>query len=215
MTAAGRALKRGIDLAVSAVGLLVLSPVLCLIALAIRADSPGPAFFRQERLGAGGVTFRIWKLRTMVQGAQVVLDDRGNVANAARDPRHTRLGRWLRRLSLDELPQLVNVLLGQMSLIGPRPDLPEALALYTAEERRKLEVRPGITGLAQASGRNALSAHEKWALDARYAREVSVALDLRILRATVGALLGRRGIYAGEEPPPELPGAPRSRGGEP
>lgn len=195
-----RVVKRILDVVVAAAGLAILSPVLALVALAIRLDSPGPVFFRQQRLGRDGVPFRIWKFRTMRADADVRVDERGNVVNVARDPRHTRMGRFLRSLSLDELPQLVNVVSGEMSLIGPRPDLPEALGLYSPEERRKLDVKPGITGLAQASGRNALDAHEKWTLDARYAAEVSLALDARILWLTVGTVLGRRGIYdAGRE----------------
>jgi lipopolysaccharide/colanic/teichoic acid biosynthesis glycosyltransferase len=192
--------KRILDVVVAAAGLAILSPGLALVALAIRLDSPGPVFFRQQRLGRDGVPFRIWKFRTMRADADVRVDERGNVVNVARDPRHTRMGRFLRSLSLDELPQLVNVVSGEMSLIGPRPDLPEALGLYSPEERRKLDVKPGITGLAQATGRNALDAHEKWTLDARYAAEVSLALDARILWLTVGTVLGRRGIYdAGRE----------------
>lgn len=195
-----RVVKRILDVVVAAAGLAILSPGLALVALAIRLDSPGPVFFRQQRLGRDGVPFRIWKFRTMRADADVRLDERGNVVNVARDPRHTRMGRFLRSLSLDELPQLINVVSGEMSLIGPRPDLPEALGLYSPEERRKLDVKPGITGLAQASGRNALDAHEKWTLDARYAAEVSLALDARILWLTVGTVLGRRGIYdAGRE----------------
>lgn len=195
-----RVVKRILDVVVAAAGLAILSPVLALVALAIRLDSPGPVFFRQQRLGRDGVPFRIWKFRTMRADADVRVDERGNVVNVARDPRHTRMGRFLRSLSLDELPQLINVVSGEMSLIGPRPDLPEALGLYSPEERRKLDVKPGITGLAQASGRNALDAHEKWTLDARYAAEVSLALDARILWLTVGTVLGRRGIYdAGRE----------------
>lgn len=195
-----RVVKRILDVVVAAAGLAILSPGLALVALAIRLDSPGPVFFRQQRLGRDGVPFRIWKFRTMRADADVRVDERGNVVNVARDPRHTRMGRFLRSLSLDELPQLVNVVSGEMSLIGPRPDLPEALGLYSPEERRKLDVKPGITGLAQATGRNALDAHEKWTLDARYAAEVSLALDARILWLTVGTVLGRRGIYdAGRE----------------
>lgn len=189
------AFKRIVDATVATAGLLLLSPLVLLVAVAVRIDSRGPVFFRQRRLGRGANQFRIWKFRTMRADADVRVDDGGNVVNVAKDPRHTRVGRFLRRFSLDELPQLANVIAGDMSLIGPRPDLPEALALYTPAERRKLDVKPGITGLAQASGRNALSAHEKWELDARYASDASIGLDLRILWMTVGAVLGRRGIY--------------------
>lgn len=187
--------KRFADALVAFVGLVLLSPLLLVVAVLVRLDSRGPIFFRQQRLGRHAVPFRIWKFRTMRADADLRLDDRGNVVNVANDPRHTRVGRALRAHSLDELPQLINVLAGQMSLIGPRPDLPDALRMYSVAERRKLDVKPGITGLAQASGRNALSAHEKWALDARYASEASLALDLRIVYTTIGAVLGRRGIY--------------------
>lgn len=187
--------KRLLDLAVAVALLVGLTPVLLATALIIALDSPGPIFFRQERLGKGATRFRIWKFRTMRRDADVRIDPSGNVVNTAVDSRHTRVGRLLRKWSVDELPQLINVLVGEMSLVGPRPDLPEALSMYSEEERRRLEVRPGITGLAQATGRNALTPRQKWALDAQYVVTASFVGDLKILWATVRGVFGRRGIY--------------------
>lgn len=192
-------MKRAIDAVGAALGLLLLSPLLVVLGVAIRIDSPGPVFFRQERLGRGGRIFRIWKFRSMRRDAGVSVDERGNTVNSEDDVRHTSVGRVLRAFSLDELPQLLNVVAGDMSLIGPRPDLPPALALYTDVERAKLDVRPGMTGLAQVSGRNKLSAHEKWVIDAKYAREASLRLDLRILVATAAAVFGKHGVYMDRE----------------
>jgi len=189
------ALKRAIDLVGAAGALAVGWPALFTIALAIKMDSPGPALFKQARLGRGGRVFRIWKFRTMVEDAPVVIDENGSVRNDRDDDRHTRVGAGLRRFSLDELPQLVNVLLGDMSLVGPRPDLPEALEFYTEEERQKLLVKPGITGLSQVSGRNSLTPQERWHLDSVYARDASIGGDLRILVKTVTRVLGRTDVY--------------------
>ncbi|MBC7292922.1 MAG: sugar transferase, partial [Thermoleophilia bacterium] len=158
-------MKRGVDLVVSAVGLLVLAIPFALIALAIRLDSPGPAFFRQERVGRGGRLFRVWKFRTMVKDAERI----GLGMNVrADDDRITRVGRFLRDWGFDELPQLINVLRGDMSLVGPRPTVPAQVALYTDFERRRLEVKPGITGWALIHGRNAISWDERIRYDVWY-----------------------------------------------
>jgi len=199
-----RLVKRGLDVVSASTALAVLAPLIAVAALAVRLDSRGPMFFRQERLGRGGRRFRVWKLRTMVHGASVVVDASGNVVNSSDDSRHTRVGKLLRRTSIDELPQLLNVLVGDMSLVGPRPDLPEALSMYSDRERLKLSVKPGITGLAQTNGRNGLSAHEKWALDATYAERASLALDLRILARTVLRVASREGVYAAGASPPAM-----------
>ncbi len=137
-------MTRALDVALSALALIVLSPLLLLVALAVRIDSPGPALYRQVRVGRRGAPFRIVKFRTMVDGAE----RQGTTVTAGGDRRVTRLGRMLRRSKLDELPQLLNVLRGDMSLVGPRPDVPEIIAGYTADMRRILEVRPGLTSVA-------------------------------------------------------------------
>ncbi len=187
--------KRTLDLAVASAGLAVLAPALAALGLAVRLDSPGPVLFRQRRLGRHGRPFELLKFRTMRPDADVVIGSDNVVANPVDDPRVTRIGRILRRTSLDELPQLLNVLRGEMSLVGPRPDLPEALEMYDDRERRKLDAKPGITGLAQVSGRNLLDAHTKWALDADYGASATLALDLRILAKTVWKVVTREGVY--------------------
>lgn len=188
----GLALKRGVDLVISAVGLIVLAVPFALIALAIRLDSPGPAFFRQERVGRGGRVFRVWKFRTMVKDAESI----GLGMNVrADDDRITRVGRFLRDWGLDELPQLINVLRGDMSLVGPRPTIPAQVALYTDFERRRLEVKPGITGWALIHGRNAISWDERIRYDVWYVDHWSLWLDFYILLRTVPVVLTRQGLY--------------------
>jgi lipopolysaccharide/colanic/teichoic acid biosynthesis glycosyltransferase len=184
--------KRPLDVAGAAVLLVVAAPVLALAALAVVAAMGRPVLYRQRRTGKDGRPFVLLKLRTMRSGG----------ADAAR---LTPLGRLLRATSVDELPQLWNVLRGDMSLVGPRPLLPEYLGRYTTEQARRHAVRPGITGLAQVRGRNALSWPEKLALDVEYVDRASLALDLRILAGTVACVLRRRGVSApGHATMPEL-----------
>lgn len=181
-----------------ALALFVLTlPVQFLIALAIRLDSPGPVFFIQERLGRGGQIFRLWKYRTMKwePQAEPVLNPDGSTRVEEHDARLTRVGRWL-RLGWDELPQLWNVLRGEMALIGPRPDQPFHRQFYSPQEERKLLVLPGITGLPQATGRNEIPWKERIQLDLKYIEEYSLWLDLQILYRTVWLLLGRKGAKA-------------------
>jgi lipopolysaccharide/colanic/teichoic acid biosynthesis glycosyltransferase len=178
--------KRSVDVAVSA-GLLVgLSPVIAGVAAVIRRSMGSPVLFRQERPGLDGRIFTVYKFRTMVDGP-------GTDAE-----RLTPVGRFVRSSSLDELPQLWNVLKGDMSLVGPRPLLPKYLGLYDERQARRHEVRPGITGLAQARGRNALSWGERLELDVQYVENVSLRLDLQIVAETVRAVLKREGISAGD-----------------
>ncbi|MGC8489736.1 MAG: sugar transferase [Clostridia bacterium] len=193
-------LKRGLDLVVAAVGLVLLSPVFLYCALAIKRDSPGPVLYRQERVGLNGRGFRIVKFRTMVVDAErqwippqtsaelqhFYFQDEG-------DPRITRVGRWLRATSLDELPNLWNVLAGDMSLVGPRPEVPEIVALYDDAMRARLRVKPGLTGLAQVSGRGLLSTAETIEYDLEYCRRWSLAEDLRILWSTIRTVGERKG----------------------
>jgi undecaprenyl phosphate N,N'-diacetylbacillosamine 1-phosphate transferase len=183
-------LKRVADVICAGLSLILLTPLFLVIGSLIRLDSPGPVFFRQERAGKGGVPFRIFKFRTMYVAPAPT---RGSQAQD--DPRITRVGRWLRRLSLDELPQLINVVKGEMSLIGPRPALVYQIERYDSHQRRRLDVRPGITGWAQVNGRNSLSWEEKIEFDVWYVEHRSFWLDLRILLKTTGAVLNPSGIY--------------------
>jgi sugar transferase EpsL len=186
------------DRVVAVMALIILSPVLLAISIWILVTAGRPVFFVQERAGRDGVPFRMWKFRTMVNDAigvgqrlRLTEDPFGLVEN---DPRITRVGRFLRRTSLDELPQLFNVVLGHMSLVGPRPDVLPQVANYTEADRQRLAVKPGITGWAQVNGRENLTWPQRFVLDRWYVWHWSLWLDLRILRMTV-ASLGR------EEPP--------------
>ncbi|MEO8554951.1 MAG: sugar transferase [Kofleriaceae bacterium] len=193
--------KRAIDVIGSVLGLLVLAPVLAIVALAVRLSSPGPVIFAQERCGLGGRRFRFYKFRTMVDGAQdqrASLDHlnemSGPVFKIARDPRITRVGAILRKTSLDELPQLWNVLRGEMSLVGPRPPMPDEVAHYDLRQLGRLSVVPGITGLWQVSGRSTINDFDTWlALDLEYVRRWSLWLDLRILAKTIVVVISARG----------------------
>ncbi len=183
------ALKRGIDVAVASILLVVLAPVMALVAAAVRVALGSPVLFRQQRPGRDGTPFELVKFRTMRN-----LGPSDGVANDA--DRLTPFGRRLRSTSLDELPTLWNVLRGDMSLVGPRPLLMEYLDRYTPEQRRRHEVRPGVTGLAQVRGRNALTWEQKFAADVEYVDTVGPLLDARILLATLRTVLRREGISA-------------------
>jgi len=196
------AAKRACDMLVAGLGLLVLAPPLIAVALAIKLSSPGPVIFRQERIGLRGRPFTLLKFRTMTAGADLLLDglrDRneadGPLFKLRDDPRVTRVGRILRRYSIDELPQLVNVLKGEMSLVGPRPPLASEVALYEEWQLDRLEVRPGITGLWQVSGRSELSFEDYVRLDLFYVENWSIAYDLFILSKTIPLLVSGRGAY--------------------
>jgi len=191
----GHALSRALDLVLAAVALALTSPVLALAALAVRLESPGPIIFRQRRVGLHGRPFEMLKLRTMVVGAE---HTGAGLAVDQGDARITRVGALLRRLSLDELPNLVNVIRGEMSVVGPRPTLPVQVETYTAHQRRRLEVRPGITGWAQVNGRASLPWPERIELDVWYVEHRSLALDVRILLRTVRLLLTGSGLYRGD-----------------
>jgi lipopolysaccharide/colanic/teichoic acid biosynthesis glycosyltransferase len=185
--------KRVVDLLASGVSLLVLAVPFGAVALAVKLDDRGPVFFRQERVGRGGRRFRVWKFRTMVVDA--VSKGRG-VAVAHNDERITRVGRFLRNSGVDELPQILNVLVGEMSLVGPRPTLAYQVERYSSFQKRRLEVRPGITSLAVVSGRNALSWNERIELDVWYIDHWSLSLDLKIMLRTLWCVLvTRQGLY--------------------
>lgn len=189
-------IKRGLDIAVSLLLLAALSPLLLLIGLAVRLTSPGPVLFRQKRLGRKGAIFAIYKFRTMRNDAPDIRNADGSAFNSENDPRVTTIGKWLRKTSLDELPQFLNVLAGSISLVGPRPDQADQLAYYTEAEKQRLAVKPGITGLAQISGRNLLSWEARKQLDITYVRQWSLRLDLVILARTVPYVLLQRGVNA-------------------
>ncbi|HTL94287.1 MAG TPA: sugar transferase, partial [Gemmatimonadaceae bacterium] len=180
--------KRAFDVALTVPALIVLSPVFALVALAVRMSLGSPVIFRQQRPGKNERPFTLYKFRTMRDAR----DAQGTLLPDAR--RLTRLGAFLRATSLDEQPELVNVLRGDMSLVGPRPLLMEYLPLYSPEQRRRHDVRPGVTGWAQVNGRNALTWREKFALDIEYVEHVSMGLDLRILILTIVSVVRSEGI---------------------
>jgi lipopolysaccharide/colanic/teichoic acid biosynthesis glycosyltransferase len=181
-------MKRALDVLISLLALLLFSPWLLVAAAAIALESGRPIIFRQARLGLYGREFRMYKFRSMVLDAAA----RGPYHTAEADPRITRAGRWLRRTSIDELPQLLNVLKGDMSLVGPRPDVPEQRRLYSdADWALRCSVRPGITGLAQATLRSEATPEQRLALDLQYAREHSLLLDLRIIVRTLARATGK------------------------
>ena len=197
-----RVLKRSMDVALASVGGFLLFPLMGIIALVVRLDSPGPAIFRQLRVGKGGRQFRCYKFRSMYEGAEneqerlkAYSDRDGPVFKIRDDPRCTRAGRWLRRTSLDELPQFYNVLRGEMSLVGPRPPLPDEVAQYEAWQMRRLEVAPGITGMWQVSGRSDLTFDEQCLLDIFYIENWSPFLDIKILLRTVPKIVLGDGAY--------------------
>jgi exopolysaccharide biosynthesis polyprenyl glycosylphosphotransferase len=196
--------KRAFDLVMSVVLLLLLAPLFATVATLVRLDSAGPAFFRQRRVGRNGREFEVWKFRTMRSDAESLLMDlqralpngNGNGLFKLRDdPRVTRIGRWLRRTSLDELPQLWNVLRGDMSLVGPRPALASEIAEFDDLTLRRLRVKPGITGLWQISGRSDASFATYSRMDAFYAENWTLVGDLRILMRTIPVVLGSKGAY--------------------
>lgn len=183
--------KRLLDLLVSLAATVVLLPLVIVIVVWIRLSSPGPAIFRQQRAGKNGTPFTLLKFRTM----RTDTDPFGPSPKTGQDPRLTRVGKFLRECSLDELPQLFNILCGQMSLVGPRPLYLSQMAEWDSTQRRRLEVKPGLTGLAQICGRAELTIEEKLALDVEYVDKRSFGLDLKILGMTLGQLIGRRNIY--------------------
>ena len=202
------AAKRTLDVIFAGLALLILAPVLVAVALAVRLDSGGPVLFRQQRVGRGGALFTCLKFRTMVHNADQAIHERAFaqvVAGAAvsddprapfklaRDPRVTRVGALLRRTSLDELPQLWNVLRGDMSLVGPRPAIPYELRHYRPWQHARHNVKPGITGLWQVYGRGAMAFDDMMALDVRYATEWTFWLDVKLLALTLPAIIRQRG----------------------
>jgi lipopolysaccharide/colanic/teichoic acid biosynthesis glycosyltransferase len=189
--------RRAFDVVVAGTALLVASPLLALAIVAVRLESRGGAFYRQRRVGKDGRPFDVLKLRTMVTGAEHM---GAGLAVSEGDTRITRVGRLLRRTSLDELPNLVNVLRGEMAIVGPRPTVPVQVDRYTERQRGRLAVKPGITGWAQVNGRTELPWDERIELDLWYIEHRSWRLDLRILWLTVRMVFGGEGLYRGETP---------------
>ncbi len=188
-------LKRFLDKVLSILLIILLLPAALIIALLIKLDSRGPVFYTQTRAGLYGRPFKIYKFRSMVQSAEKL----GGYYTSSSDRRITKMGKWLRAWSIDELPQLINILKGDMSFIGPRPTLMHHLDEYTGEQKKRLLMKPGVTGLAQVSGRNELSWPERIELDIKYINNWSIYLDAKILVKTFKVILKKEGIYAGKE----------------
>jgi undecaprenyl phosphate N,N'-diacetylbacillosamine 1-phosphate transferase len=191
--------KRALDLLVASLALVVLSPLIVLIGVIVKLSSPGPVLFRQARLGKEGVPFVLYKFRTMRDGVPVMRGADGSAFVGIGDPRLTRTGRFLRDYTMDEIPQLLNVLRGEMSIIGPRPDLVEQLELYDDMMKRKLEVKPGMACLSLLKGRNSLPWYKRAELDVYYVDHRSLRLDAEIFFKGCISVLLRRGVYYPED----------------
>ncbi|RNC63058.1 MAG: putative sugar transferase EpsL [Candidatus Dichloromethanomonas elyunquensis] len=202
------AAKRVLDLLVAIPLLIIISPLWLFIVIWIKTDSPGPAIFRQKRAGIGGELFTIYKFRTMVPNADAVMkakigqlkqegkfDPESFVFQEKDDPRITRSGRFLRKTSLDELPQLLNIINGTMSLVGPRPEVPEIVEQYTPEQRKRLDMPPGVTGLAQINGRSELTLAETLRYDVQYVTDWTFRADIKILWKTFFVVLTGKDAY--------------------
>lgn len=187
-------IKHILDKIFGVILLVLLSPILAIIAIAIKLNSKGPVIFKQKRLGKNGEIFEIYKFRTMYVDAPDLRNEDGSTFNSDDDARVTKVGKFLRKTSLDELPQAINVAKGEMSFVGPRPDLPEQLNRYSEFERKKLDVKPGITGYSQAYYRNSIKAEEKFKNDVFYVDNFSIALDTKILIETVKSVLFKKNI---------------------
>jgi lipopolysaccharide/colanic/teichoic acid biosynthesis glycosyltransferase len=184
MTRRQRLIKRVLDLVISIAALVLLAPLFLLVVVLIKLDSKGPLLFRQQRLGENGKIFTIYKFRTMHHNAEPLFNENGSKLVTSQDPRVTRVGKVLRGSGIDELAQLVNVLRAEMSIVGPRPDEPYALELYSDAERRKLLVKPGITGLAEVTGRETLPWRGRLKRDLEYVENYSLCLDFKIIFLT-------------------------------
>ncbi|MBI5806595.1 sugar transferase [candidate division TA06 bacterium] len=184
-------MKRAFDITFSLAAVLVLLPVLAAVALAVVCDSRGGIFFLQDRIGKDGKTFRIFKFRTMIPNAE----NKGPLLAVRNDPRVTGVGKFLRRWSLDELPQLLNILKGEMSLVGPRPEIPPLVANYSPWQRQVLKVQPGLSGFAQVLGRDDIEMDTKLRLDAYYVRHRSFCMDIWIILKTVAVVIDGKGAF--------------------
>ena len=193
--------KRACDIAIGLVSLPVVGAVTAACGIAIRSEDGGPIFYNAPRVGQHGEEFTMFKLRSMkVNAPDLVMED-GSTYNGADDPRMTKVGAFMRKTSLDEIPQFLNVLRGDMSVVGPRPDLKRETELYEGDESEKLNVKPGITGYAAVYGRNALPWHDRLALDVYYVRNVSFALDVKVFLKTFATVFSQEGVYVADEQP--------------
>ncbi|OQA16810.1 MAG: putative sugar transferase EpsL [bacterium ADurb.Bin363] len=192
MTLLQKIVKRIFDIFISIIAILTFCPVSLVIAILIKLESQGPVFFTQTRVGKDGRDFIIYKFRTMVEGAEHL---GAGLEIEKKDPRITVIGALLRRTSLDEFPQFINILKGEMSFIGPRPTVPSQVDKYTPRQKRRLEIKPGLTGLAQVSGRNTLSWAERIELDIEYIDNYSLLLDMKIFLKTFGVVLFSKDVY--------------------
>ena len=191
--------KRACDIAIGLAALPVVGIVTAACGVAIKSEDGGPVFYNAPRVGRGGEEFTMFKLRSMkVDAPDLVMED-GSTYNGADDPRMTRIGAFMRKTSLDEIPQFLNVLKGDMSVVGPRPDLKRETELYEGDEGEKLRVRPGITGYAAVYGRNSLPWHDRLALDVHYVRNVSFPLDAKVFAKTFSTVFSQEGIYVEDE----------------
>lgn len=196
-------LKRMLDLIIALVGLIVFSPLFLLVAVSIKIEDPGgPILFKQLRVGENGRTFSMYKFRSMIHDAETLLDSligmndvSGPMFKMKKDPRITRVGFWIRKTSIDEFPQLINVLKGEMSLVGPRPPLPREVIIYSNYDMQRLFVKPGCTGIWQVSGRSNLSFEEMVKLDLQYIENRSLILDLKLIARTFLVLIGSKDAY--------------------
>jgi lipopolysaccharide/colanic/teichoic acid biosynthesis glycosyltransferase len=193
-----RYIKRALDLLVCIIAMPFLLLALIPIAIAIKIEDRGPIFYCADRLGRNAKTFKMYKLRSMKVNAPDIRNEDGTTYNSKDDPRITKVGRFIRETSLDELPQVFNIIKGDMSLIGPRPGLPDMLSLYASEEMPKLSVRPGITGYTQAYYRNSMPGKEKRLKDAWYAQNISFKLDIKIFIRTIMTVVKKEGLYTND-----------------
>ena len=192
-------MKRLVDILGSGILLSLLAPIMLACAASVKISSPGPVLFKQERLGLRGIGFTLFKFRTMEVGAPDLRNPDGSAFSSSLDQRVTNVGHFLRNTSLDELPQLFNIFRGDMSLVGPRPDQIDQLQYYTPIELRKLEAKPGLTGLAQINGRNSISWQQRKELDVVYVEQQSMLLDLSIMCKTLPYVLRRRNLHANSD----------------
>jgi undecaprenyl phosphate N,N'-diacetylbacillosamine 1-phosphate transferase len=199
MTRTQQVIKRVLDFTFALLMLVLLWPVLLVIFIIVKVDSPGPGIFRQQRLGKGGKPFTCYKFRTMVDDAPHLRKPDGSAYTGEDDPRVTKVGRFLRKTSLDELPQFFNVLKGEMSMVGPRPEQVDQIRFYTDRQKKRLLVKPGMTSWASIRGRNALPWEQRLDLDAEYVENYSLGLDVRIFLLTVPLLLSARGVFGPED----------------
>ena len=201
-------IKRGLDIAIGSVAMIPTGAVIAVAGHFIKHEDGGPVFYNAPRIGLGGKEFTMYKLRTMkVNAPDLVMDD-GSTYNGADDPRLTKVGAFLRKTSLDEMPQFINVLKGDMSIVGPRPDLKRETELYQGNERLKLSVKPGITGYAAVYGRNSLPWHDRLALDVYYVQHESFALDAKIFLKTFSTVFKQEGVYIENNAAPAASAAP-------